>query len=184
MKFIFDFDEVLLHTGKHYTEHAFQLLEKGGIPNNLVQEYYTKERLNLFSMKKLVQHFSLPEKLYEEIMSEISKYKNDKLLEIIQKLEKSNCFVLTFGEDEYQLDKIQRTGVGNLFSKIFVVQGSKKETIEKICTTYKNETVLFVDDKAKHFEDLDFEKYPNLKTILYDEQGLEKIKSILSQSLV
>ena len=35
-------------------------------------------------------------------------------------------------------------------------------------TEYENE------DKS-NFENLDFTKYPNLKTILYDEQGLEKI---------
>ena len=45
-----------------------------------------------------------------------------------------------------------------------------------------NEEVIFVDDKAKHFEDLDFKKYPNLKTVLYDDKGFEKLSAILPQS--
>ena len=35
--------------------------------------------------------------------------------------------------------------------------------------------VIFIDDKAKHFEKLDFKKYPNLKTILYTGQDLSNL---------
>ena len=49
-----------------------------------------------------------------------------------------------------------------------VVADEKRELIEKICAEYKDEPILFIDDKIKHFEDLDFKKCPNLKTILYD----------------
>ena len=66
-----------------------------------------------------------------------------------------------------------------MFSEIIVVPDSKKNVVERIAAVHKNEEVVFIDDKISHFEDLDFEKYPNLKTILYDEKGLEKVKEII-----
>src|SRR3989344_5835061 len=78
------------------------------------------------------------------------------------------------------LSKSKSTGLESFFSDIIIVAGSKKEAVEKICAKYKDEKVIFIDEKAKYFEDLDFVKYPNLKTVLYDEKGLEKLISILS----
>jgi len=80
------------------------------------------------------------------------------------------------------LDKIRSTGFESFFSKIIVVPESKKKTVEKICTEYNNEKVIFIDDKAKYFEGLDFKKYPNLTTVLYDERGLEKLIAEIKSS--
>ncbi|OGI66512.1 hypothetical protein A3H53_02740 [Candidatus Nomurabacteria bacterium RIFCSPLOWO2_02_FULL_40_10] len=180
MKFIFDFDDVLFHTTKKFREHENAILEKAGISRETSMEYSKKERWNLFSLRKMLAHFSVPPELYEKIMEKSKNHVNEELREIIEKLGKPNCYLVTYGDEEFQLDKIKRSGIMPLFSEVIVVIGSKKEAIEKICAKYKNEKVIFVDDKAKHFEDLDFIKYPNLKTILYDERGLEKLTSILS----
>ena len=111
--------------------------------------------------------------LYEELMNESPNFVNEEILKVIKKAGKENCFMVTYGEKDFQEEKIKRAGVGGLFSEIFIVQESKKEAVEKICAKYKDETVLFIDDKAEHFENLDFKKYPNLKTILYTGQNLE-----------
>ncbi len=175
MKFIFDFDDVLFHTSKRFKKHVIPVLEKHGISRNQIEEYFKKERWNLFSFKKMLAHFSVS-RLYEEIMGKGKVFSNKDLIEVIKKMGKNNCFIITYGDEEFQRDKIERAGITPLFSEIIVVTGSKKESIERICEKYKNEEVLFVDDKAKHFEDLDFNKYPNLKTILYDGQGLQKLR--------
>jgi HAD superfamily hydrolase (TIGR01509 family) len=179
MKFIFDFDDVLFHTTSKFKKHKDAILAKAGLPLNLSREYSEKERWNLFSLKKMLAHFSISPKLYEKIMEESKNYVNKELLEIIKKIGKSNCYLVTYGDEEFQKDKIKRTDVSPFFSEIIIVSDSKKEAIEKICAKYKNEKVVFIDDKAKHFENLDFKKCPNLKTILYDEKGLEKLRSIL-----
>lgn len=178
MKFIFDFDDVLFHTTKHFKENIYLSLEKAGISRNSVVEYLEKNP-NLFSLRKTLAHFSAPHGLYEEIMEESKIFVNNELIELIKKLGRSNCYIVTYGEEEWQNFKIKKTGLSELFSEIIVVPGSKKEAVEKICAKYKDEKVVFVDDRAKHFEDLDFKKYPNLKTILYDEKGLEKLMAIL-----
>lgn len=184
MKFIFDFDDVLFHTTKHFKEHILIVMEKIGAPRNFVTEYLDKERWKLFSLKKLIARFANgnKENVYEEIMGKNKNFINNELFALIKKLGKSNCYIVTYGEEEFQRDKIKRAGIDSLFSEIIIVSGSKKEAVEKICAKHKDETVVFIDDKPKHFEDLDFLKHPNLKTILFDEHGLEKVTSILSQS--
>jgi FMN phosphatase YigB (HAD superfamily) len=181
MKFIFDFDDVLFHTTKHFKEHILIVMEKIGAPRNFVTEYLEKERWKLFSLKKLIARFANDNKeyVYEEIMGKNKNFINNELLILIKKLGKLNCYIVTYGEEEFQRDKIKRTGIDSLFSEIIVVSGSKKEAVEKICSKHRDEKVVFIDDKAKYFENLDFKRYPNLKTILYDEKGLEKLISIL-----
>lgn len=177
MKYIFDFDDVIFQTTKHRKERLYIFLEKLGIPIEEIDEYYKKIRSQNFSVKKILRHFSLKEEFYNEIMQNCVDFANQKLIDVIKTLGRENCFIITYGEEEFQLDKIKRIGVENSFSKIFVVVADeKKELIEQICTQYKNEPVLFIDDKMKHFESLDLVKFPNLKTILFDENGLEKLK--------
>jgi HAD superfamily hydrolase (TIGR01509 family) len=176
MKYIFDFDDVLFHTTRRRLEHLYPFLEKMGISRNDINDFYEKTRGNHFSMKKLLNHFFSSEDLYEKAMEESEKFANSELINTIKKLGKKNCYILTYGDKEFQLDKIKRIGIENLFSEIIVVPtDEKKETIEKICAKHKKEKVVFVDDKAKHFENLDFKKCPNLTTILYNNQAIAKL---------
>ncbi|MFH1200810.1 MAG: hypothetical protein V1484_00570 [bacterium] len=180
MKFIFDFDDVLFHTNSKFRENIYSKLGRVGILPDPIKEYIERERENKesFSLKTMVIHFSIEKNLYKEIMDECKNFVNKELLEIINKIGKENCFIISYGQKEYQQDKIKRAGIASLFSEIKIVLGSKKEAVERICAKYKDEEVIFIDDKAHHFKDLDFKKYPNLKTILYDEQGLKKMISI------
>lgn len=183
MKFIFDFDDVLFNTTDELIKHIYAVLKKEGVPHNSAKKYLEREVLNRFSLKKMLVYFSVSPKLYERILKESKKFVNKELLKIIKKLGKVNCYIITYGDEEFQLDKIKRTNTNSLFSEIIVVSvDEKKELIEKICAKHKNEKVVFIDDKPKHFVDLDFKKCPNLKTILFDERGLEKFISILPQS--
>lgn len=179
MKYIFDFDDVLFHNTKLFKEHMYACLEKAGVPRGVAEEYYKEIRGGRFFLKEMLLHFSLSEDLYKKILNKNKNFINKELLNIIKKLGKKNCYIVTHGGDEWQRDKIKKADIESLFSEIVVVSESKKEAVEKICAKYKDEEVIFIDDKVRHFKDLDFKKYPNLKTILYDEQGLKKLISII-----
>lgn len=182
MKFIFDFDDVLFNNTKQFKEHMYACLEKAGVPRSTAEKYYKEVRMNQFCLKQIIINFSLKEDLYEKILKENNNFKNQKLINLVKKLGKENCYIVTRGDEKLQREKIRSIGIDSLFSEIIVVSETKKEAVEKICVKHKNEEIIFVDDKSEHFKDLDFKKYPNLKTILYDEQGFEKIISILSLS--
>ena len=178
MKFIFDFDDVLFNNTKQFKEHMYACLEKAGVPRDVAEKYYKEARESQLTgiwLKKMLIHFSLKESLYKEILNNSKDFINKELLLIIKKLGKANCYIVTHGNEEFQRDKIRISEIESFFSEIIVVSGSKKEAIEKICAKHKDEKVLFIDDKIKHLEDLDMRKCPNLKTILYDDQGFEKL---------
>lgn len=177
MKYIFDFDDVLFYTTKKFIEHEYVILEKAGISRLQIKEYYKELKLNRipFSMKKMLDNFSIPQRVYEEIMKENTTFINKDVIEIVKKLEKTNCYIITYGDEEFQKDKIKTSGIESLFSGIIVVKGSKKEAIEQLCAKYRDEGIIFIDDKAEYFEDIDLGKCPNLKTILYSGQDLKPL---------
>ncbi len=176
MKFIFDFDDVLFDTRK-FKEFMFSYVEKSGTSRAIAEKYYKEVRAREFSLKEFLAHFSIGN-MYEEIMQECPNFLNTKLIEVVKNLGKENCFIVTNGDKEFQKDKIKRNNIGFLFYEIHIVPESKKELVEKICDKYKNEQIMFIDDKDRFFENLDFKKYPNLKTILFDEHGFEQLQSI------
>lgn len=179
MKFIFDFDGVLFFTIKNLEEHVNKIYRKNGISRKQIDEYYNREKVNGFSQKKLLKHLSLPESLYEEMMKDNNAFVNQEILEMVKKLGRKNCYLVTEGDKEFQGDKIKSVEIAHLFSQIIITLGSKKKVIENICKKHKNETVVFIDDRQKFFEDLNFKKYPNLKTILYTGQKIKFEEAIV-----
>ena len=91
-------------------------------------------------------------------------------------------YIVTNGDEEFQRDKIRRLGVDMLVKEVSVVTGSKKEKIEEICKAFLEEEVIFVDDKNKFFVDINMEECPNLKTVIYNEYGLENLKAGIEAS--
>ena len=176
MKYIFDFDDVLLFTTRHRKECIFPLVEQAGVSKEALEAYYAVARKERFSPHKLIQYFELPEALYEKIMAQLKDFLNLEVLALIQKLPKEDCFINSYGEEAYQKEKIERTEVDKFFSRVLIEPAvSKKETIENICLEFPNEQIFFIDDKSESFADLDTQKYPNLKTILYTGQDLADI---------
>lgn len=184
MKFIFDFDGVLFKSKGHFRDHMFKALESAGLPLDTIDKHYEETRIDKFALKHLIKHFKLNENLYEEIMRDCYKFANTELLEIVKKLGKENCFIVSFGDTEFQLDKIKGIEIEPLFKEIHVVPESKKSIVEKIAAQFPTDKVLFIDDKASHFKDLDPIKYPNLKNILFDENGLEKVKEEIKKTII
>ncbi|MCX6752161.1 MAG: HAD hydrolase-like protein [Candidatus Nomurabacteria bacterium] len=188
MKFIFDFDDVLFDT-KKLKENIFRCLGEISISKNTEEKYYEefKSMGTPFSLKEFLSSLltrenkkkDTTEDIYEKIMSLSLNLANTELLKIIKKLGKKNCYIVTSGDEEFQLDKIRRSNIDDYFCEILVAPHSKKGIIEKICKENKGEQIIFVDDKIKFFEDLDMTKCPNLKTILFDENGFEKLSSVL-----
>ncbi|PIR68069.1 hypothetical protein COU49_02730 [Candidatus Nomurabacteria bacterium CG10_big_fil_rev_8_21_14_0_10_35_16] len=175
MKYIFDFDDTLFLTFK-LKAWIITCLEKAGFSKEVAQNYYEYRNKNKpFSLKDLLIFLFEKENIttttfnvvYEEIMSICEKILNTELIEKVKKIRKEDCYLVSNGDQEFQMDKIERSGIKELFSEIHITNGSKKIAIEKICDSNKNEPVIFIDNKAEFFEDLDFKKYPNLKTILY-----------------
>lgn len=174
-KYIFDFDDVLFFNTEKFKKHMYECFEEVGVPYNTVKKYYEIEKGKGWVLYNLVASVLKgenitsisKEELSEKIMTECKNFINNELVDRIRKLEAKDCYMVTHGVKEYQLEKVNRTGLGSLFAQIFTVLDTKKEPVEMICEQFKDDKVVFVDDKEKRFADLDFVKYPNLKKVLY-----------------
>ncbi|MEZ6209116.1 MAG: HAD hydrolase-like protein [Candidatus Paceibacterota bacterium] len=186
-KYIFDFDDVLFFNTEKFKKHMYQCFEEIGVSYDTVKKYYKIEKEKGWVLQNLVESvldgenikITTKEDLSEKIMRVCKEYTNTDLINRIKKLNKEDCYMVTHGVKEYQLEKIQRTGVGSLFNQIFIVQDTKKDPVEMICEKFRDEEVIFVDDKEKRFADLNFEKYPNLRKVLY--VGNESINKIFNE---
>lgn len=186
MKIIVDFDDTLFHNTKMFKEHMFSVIEKAGIARNIAETSYKEVRSNEFSLRNfLTDLFSSnnlernTDLIYEEIMEKCPEFLNTDVVEIIKEAGKDNSYIVTNGDYEFQWEKIKRSGVDRLFIGIHVVPKSKKIIVEEICRKNNNHSVIFADNRADFFSDLDTEKYTNLKTILFDENGLEKLRNTI-----
>ena len=174
-KYIFDFDDVLFLNTEKFKKHMYQCFDGVGVDYDTVKRYYQIEKEKGWVLQNLVEAILngenistvSKEDLSEKIMQECKNFVNTDLVDKIKLLNKEDCYMVTHGIQEYQLEKVHRTGVGPLFNQIFTVLDTKKGPIEMICEQFKDHEVIFVDDKEKRFADLDFEKHSNLRKVLY-----------------
>lgn len=187
-KYIFDFDDVLFFNTEKFKKHMYQCFEEVGVSYDKVKQYYKIEKEKGWILQNLVESVLTGENittitkedLSEKIMKECKNFVNTLLIDKIKELDTENCYMVTHGVTEYQLEKVRRTELEPLFCDISVVQNTKKGSVEAICEQFKDQEVIFVDDKEKRFADLDFEKYPNLRKVLYT--GPESIDEIFRKN--
>lgn len=189
MKLILDFDDVLFNNTKQFKKHMFGCIEELGISRAVAEAYYKETRGTDFSLKFFLSALFaregikiIVEDLYEKIMSKCEDFFNLEVLALARKMGKENCYLVTMGNGDFQKDKVERSGAENLFAKIYAMPGSKREAIEEICADNKHEKIIFVDDKERFFEDLNMDKCKNLKTVLFDENGLIKLMEEIKQN--
>lgn len=188
MKLIVDFDDVLFDVGT-LKEKFFTVLEARGIQN--ARDEYVFERKNdrPFSLRLFLKRIcgvegmseSEVEVMYQEIMSVCHDLRNVELLELFKENGKENCFIVTSGEEEFQLDKIKRTGADEYVSEVIVVPGTKKAIVESLCIRFTGEQVIFIDDKQKFFDDITMEKCPNLRTMLFDKYTVDLVREAIRE---
>jgi len=183
-KYIFDFDDVLFFNTEKFKKYMYKCFEEIGVSYDTVKNYYKIEKEKGWTLHNLVASVISgenitsisKEELSEKIMKECKNFINNELVDKIKELEVKDCYIVTHGVNEYQYEKIKRTNLEPFFNQIFIVQDTKKGPVEMICGKFRDDEVVFVDDKEKRFADLDLEKCPNLRTVLY--VGSDSIEQI------
>ncbi len=187
MKIIFDFDDVLFNN-KKFKKHLFLLLASRGYHDaEKIYETWrsTGEAFDIFRFLRSLDTSltdTKVEEFYEEILGFCGECINEKVLEIMKEVGGDNCYILTNGIERFQKDKIQRSIGLDMAKEIIIVRGSKKEEIKEICVRYPSEEIIFVDDKVLYLNDIKGEGYENLKTVLFNEHGLENLKAEIEAS--
>lgn len=188
MKLVLDFDDVLFKT-KEMKEFFVRTLENKGVDRTLTEQLYAKHRGTgiPFSLKRFLWTVSVREDIpeigtqsfYEELLKSCPLFTNQPIVNLISSLGAENIYILTHGDEEYQMEKIVKT-VGKHFAKeIIIVTGSKKEKLASICDAHPNEEIIFVEDQEHVIRDI--EKRENLTAILFDYQGMNLLEKALKK---
>lgn len=175
MKYIFDFDDVVIDNSKKFKTYMFATIRRNGFPETKARSQYKKVRTKEFSLLNFLKSLFPAknnrdvQKMYKDILKPAGKFLNKEILNIITKNGKKNCFIVTNGDRKFQLDKMKYCNIHRIFLKshIFIVPGSKKKPITDICKKYPNEEIVYFDDKKKFFLDLPLKKFPNLRPVEY-----------------
>jgi FMN phosphatase YigB (HAD superfamily) len=186
MKLILDFDDVLLNA-KGLKQVMCDILREEGVENG--EELYEEERKSgrAFIPKEFLQRSCLASRgesfvavdvdmMYEKMLDACAYLVNQELVTLIKKVGKDNCFIVSNGNQEFQENKIQRSGLDVLVKKIVIVSGTKSLEIEQICAEFPQDSILFIDDKSINFNDINLNMCKNLKMILY--KGKESLAEV------
>lgn len=185
VKVIFDFDDVLFDTA-HFKEHMFNIFEQKGyidVKSRYQEVRSTKAPFSLTGFIALICKDADKVKhneLYEEIMAMCDELVNKDTTAFMSRLKEEDCFIVTQGDEEFQRDKIRRSLGEKYLSHTTVVASSKRESIKALCKKYEDGKVVFVDDKIEVLDDLDTLANKNLRTVLFDARGLERLKAELA----
>ena len=187
MKVIFDFDDVIFDA-RQFKEVIFRSFEKRGYENIRTAYEAVRKQSTPFSLKGFITQATFDsslenvESMYDEIMSTCPHMLNQQVVLLMKSLGKENCYIVTNGDTEFQLEKIHRSLGHSLVEEIVIVSGTKADEIKKFCHKHQEEEVIFVDDKELFINDLFFEECPNLKTVLFNEHGLENLEAKIEES--
>jgi hypothetical protein len=186
MKLILDFDDVIFNA-QTFKDLMFFFLKERGIQHG--EDVYREMRKSdqLFSVAKYIERLHIPEsdkeEVYEGIMTPAEWLVKEEMLSVFDFVEKENVFIVSQGDEGFQRDKIERA-LGDRVpqSHVVIVPGTKKHEIQHICELYKDEEVVFVDDKTLFLDDLPLQDIPNLTAILFDEYGSVTLKKALQEA--
>lgn len=187
MKVIFDFDDVIFNA-KMFKGIIFQILEKQGYSN--VSGYYDtfRKEARPFSLRDFIKHIdpsldnAVCEQVYQQIIGFCEHCVNHDVLDVMKKLGKENCYVLTSGDWQFQKDKIERSIGYDVACEIVIVPGGKRDEIVRFCKKHPEEDVVFIDDKQYFLDEVSKDECSNLKTVLFEGDGLERLQIEISNA--
>ena len=171
MNIYIDFDGTLFDTNRFYNDFLLlcekynvnkkDIIKPKGLFNldNLALQLKIKYNLNNSFIKETNKLYN-PSYLYKDSISFLKKY-----------YKKYNLNILTFGDYEYQLKKINCCKFKKYFKRIIITEDKTKEDID-----YKNS--IFIDNSPKDLKKLMSVGATNLIRIKHDDDPYSKESSL------
>ena len=196
MKIFLDFDDMLFDSVLVKGEFVMALREiytHGGWSADLIKR--TSQEFSFASFEKkpitysIEKHLALLEKekprgTSEKVLAEAQAFMGDlkryvfpDVISFLERYSPQDLFIITYGDPGFQKGKISGSGIRPFFKDVLIIEhGAKTPAIMKYAKTHiitKSETIVFVDDKAKYFDEVNDSPYTLVK-ILLDCRGSEK----------
>lgn len=190
MKIIFDFDDVIFDSHA-FKQKIFSGLVSSGIPSDIIKDLYISHRsaFSPFTLYKDAAEKSglkISEKSLKNavtaLVQNVDSYIDVRIIELIKRIGKDNCFVVTAGDKDFQKLKVEASLGGVVVpSHCFYVGHKKSEALIQICEKYKDESIIFVDDKSRYMDEANSLHLKNLHPILYRHDGFEQLSQKIKE---
>ncbi len=179
MKIFIDFDDVIFNT-KEFRMGLEDLFNANGINKENFRKYYNdpqdQRAIKVFSPWLLVERASKDLALdikkinvaVGDFISDISEYVFEDFGQFIDYAGDENIYVVSYGDPEFQDQKITGSRIKTHLKNIFITGFLKAESIKKIIEDKKwnkNEKIFFIDDRIEQLEDVK-QAFPRIVTIL------------------
>lgn len=177
-----DFDDVIFNT-KKFKEDFRNIFIAEGIPGEIFDDCYvdphdtraikTFNPWHQLDMICLKPNYINIDKIkinsaVKKFIKDISVYIFDDVIEFVEKYGKENVCIVSFGEKEFQSEKIKNSGITKHVPNVFVTQSLKSSVISEIISRMKNdqqEKSFFIDDRSDQIEDVK-KSLPGVHTFL------------------
>ena len=190
MKIIFDFDDVIFDSHA-FKQKIFSGLVSFGIPSDIIKDLYISHRSSFspFTLYKDAVEKSglrISEKSLKSavtaLVENVDSYVDKRIVDLINKIGKENCFVVTAGDKDFQKLKVEASLNGVIIPEhCFFVEYEKSEALQKICEQYPHEPVIFVDDKSRYMDEANSLHIKNLHPVLYRHDGFEQLSQKIKE---
>jgi FMN phosphatase YigB (HAD superfamily) len=103
-----------------------------------------------------------------EFMQDTSRYVFDDFLSFVKAYDQKNIYIVSYGNIEFQEEKIKNSGIKKYVENIFITDNLKAAEIYRIIEADKNmqkEKIFFIDDRTEQICNVK-EQFPKIITIL------------------
>jgi len=171
MKIFIDFDDVLFNTRK-FKQDIIAVFEKNGVSQEKFRESYWGKTRDLDRQIKFIQEkYNIDTKNLEKdlvnLLTDLSAYIFDDVLDFLKSSDRENMYVVSFGFEEFQRQKIKNSALEKYFQDIVITDKLKSEAIGLIIDKYKiiDQELYFLDDRSEYLGEVK-NKFPEIKTVL------------------
>jgi len=147
MKIFVDFDNTIFDTRHQFLDDFFDIFYKYGVSREVFEEtlpHFSKTALQTGRCYSPLEHIktikktmgqNIGEKSFLQEMAifleDLEEYVFEDFYAFVNQYDKEDLILLSYGENEFQKQKINGSGVSQFFEDIIITQGDKAKEIEK-----------------------------------------------------
>ncbi len=188
MKIFVDFDNTIFDTRHKFLDGFFEVFYKYGVGREVFDKtlpYFSKTALQAgecYCPKRHIEEIikkndlRIDKKVFlremSEFLEDLEDYVFEDFYEFVNYFDKKDLVILSYGEYNFQKQKIDGSGINKYFRDVIITDGDKTQEIEKYMQNFPNEDAVIIDDKRGYFESVKQSKV-NIGTIHIVREGNE-----------
>lgn len=164
MKIFIDFDDVIFNA-KKFKNDLIKIFSKNKVSQeDFFRSYeFTKKSLLLYKPEKQLQFLIKDGKIknlenlrrdLDLFMGNLKRYVFKDALNFLEKFSIGDFYLLSYGDKDFQAEKIKNSKITDYFKKIIITNKNKAEAIKNLISDPR-ETYFFIDDKIEHLKEME-----------------------------